>query len=773
MKQVMHNSRQRAAIWMMALLIVLPAAALRAEHTRYWRQSSFDEFEKGSAKGVALRSDGKLLLAPRFASVGDPNTAYLWALRADSKGNLYAAGGSGAKVIRFDAAGKTSTFFESAELSAQALAMDAHDNLYVGTSPDGKVYKVSPAGEKKIFFEPKTKYIWAISIDADGTVYVATGDTGLIYAVTPDGKGDVFYKSDQAHIRALAFDHQGNLLAGTEPDGRILRVPKASPAGKPRQGFVLYETPRKEITSLVVDAAGNLYAAAIGDRSRPSGSSFIPPSDTPTPVPPSATTQTPGGTNITFGGPPQQPPPAPATPFTAVGGSAVFRLAPDGAPQQIWSSRDALVYSLGFSPSGKLLLGTGNRGTVIQLDGDNLFTSLAKTDSGQVTGLTQGSGGKVFLCTANPGKVFSLGPEDMSEGSFESQPVDARIFSTWGRLEWWGENSGDSASGRPHIEVFIRTGNTSNPDSNWSAWAGPYSKSGQKVEAPSARFAQWRAVLRSGSPSPVVSWVSLSYMPKNLPPQVDGIAIQDPGIRILGIPGAGIGNGPSIPVRLKQPDVPGTTTTPSFGGPAQGDRTSTRFDAPPQGSIQKGYQSVLWTAHDDNDDDLTYRIYYRGEGEKEWKLMKDNVREKYYSWDTTSMPDGAYYLKIVASDAPSNPSVETLEGSKESDRLVVDNAPPDLSGLEAGAGESPAEARIRFTAKDSASAIARAEYSLDAGEWTLVYPTGRLSDALEERYDVPLAKLSPGEHTVAVRVYDRFENVAAGKVTFRVPFAAH
>jgi outer membrane protein assembly factor BamB len=759
-------------LWLAVVVVLAGAAVLRAEHTRYWRQSSFDEFERGTAKGIALRSDGKLMLAPRFTSLADVNLAFLWALRADSKGNLYAAGGSGAKVIKIDASGKTTTAFESTELSAQALAMDAQDNLYVGTSPDGKVYKVSPAGEKKAFFDPKTKYIWAIAVDSDGMVYVATGDSGLIYAVNQDGKGDVFYKSDQAHIRALAFDRQGNLLAGTEPDGRILRIAKSAGNGANRQGFVLYETTKKEITSLVVDASGNLYAAAIGDKSRSSGGTFTSPPDSNLQGQNSQLQQT-GGQNITIGGAPQQAPPPTnfAPPAASVTGSAVYRLAPDGSPQQIWSSRDTLVYTLGFSASGKLLLGTGNRGVVIQLDGDNLFTNLVKTESGQVTGLTQGPGGKVFLCTANPGKVFTLGPEDVGEGTFESQPLDARFFSAWGRLEWWGENAGASASGHPHVEVFIRTGNTASPDGNWSAWAGPYTQSGQKVEAPPARFAQWKAVLRSGSPSPVISWLSLSFLPKNIAPQVDGIAIQDPGVRIQGIPGTGVSPNPSIPVRLRQPDFPGTGTTGNFSSPAQGDRPGPRFEAPPQGVMQKGFESVLWSAHDDNDDELIYRVYFRGEGEKEWKLLKENLRERYYSWDTSSMADGAYYLKIVASDAPANPSGETLEGDRESDRFMVDNTPPSLEGLEAAAAEASGAARLRFTAHDSASAIARAEFSVDAGDWTLVYPDGRLSDSLEEHYDVALKGLVPGEHTIAVRVYDRFDNVTAGKITFRIPSA--
>ncbi|MFZ0820453.1 MAG: hypothetical protein WAM91_10310 [Candidatus Acidiferrales bacterium] len=765
----MRRSAHSSMPWLAVLLVLAGAAALRAEHTRYWRQASFDEFERGTAKGVALRSDGKLLLAPRFTPVADVNLAFLWALRADSKGNLYAAGGSSAKVIKIDAAGKMTTAFESTELSAQALATDAQDNLYVGTSPDGKVYKVSPAGEKKTFFDPKTKYIWAIAVDSDGTVYVATGDSGLIYAVASDGKGDVFYKSDQAHIRALAFDRQGNLLAGTEPDGRILRIAKSAGSGANRQGFVLYETTKKEITSLVLDASGNLYAAAIGDKSRSSGSAFV--------IPPESNLQNqnvpiqqPGGQNITIGGAPVQAPPTTSfTPSSSVTGSAVYRLAPDGSPQQIWSSRDTLVYTLDFSASGKLLLGTGNRGVVIQLDGDNLFTNLVKTESGQVTGFAQGAGGKVFLCTANPGKVFTMGPDDVGEGTFESQPLDARFFSAWGRLEWWGENAGASGSGRPHLEVFIRSGNTSSPDGNWSPWAGPYTQSGQKVEAPPARFAQWKALLRSGSPSPVISWLSLSYLPKNISPQVDGIAVQDPGIRIQGGAGTGVSPGPSIPVRLRQPDSPGTGTPTNFGATSPGDRTGPRFEAPPQGSFQKGFQSAIWSAHDDNDDELVYRVYYRGEGEKEWKLLKENLREKYYSWDTSSMADGAYYLRIVASDAPSNPSGEALEGSRESDRFMVDNTPPSLEKLEAAAPDSSGAAHVRFTARDSASAIARAEFSIDAGDWTLVYPVGRLSDSLEEHYDIALKALAPGEHTIAVRVYDRFENMTAGKVTFRVP----
>ncbi len=240
-----------------------------AEHTRRWRQSTYEEFLKGTAHGVAVRSDGRLELAPKFTLLADADASYLWSVRLDPKGALYAAGGSPAKVFRFDSNGKPAVVFDSTDLSAQAIAFDAKGILYVGTSPDGKVYKVSASGEKSIFFDPKTKYIWDLAFAPDGTLYVATGDKGQVFAVAPDGKGEPFYSSDEAHIRVLAFDSNGNLIAGTEPSGRILRIARSSSkapakdskdsAAPKAESFVLYETSKREVTSLAVAADGTIF----------------------------------------------------------------------------------------------------------------------------------------------------------------------------------------------------------------------------------------------------------------------------------------------------------------------------------------------------------------------------------------------------------------------------------------------------------------------------------------------------------------------------------
>jgi len=756
----------KAAALIGALLFcTLPAMA---EHTRFWRQSDYDVFQKGDAKGVALRSDGKIVLAPKFAPFADASLAYLWSLRLDSHGALYGAGGSNAKIVKFDAAGKPSTVFESQDMTAQALVFDKNDNFYVATAPDGKVYKVTPGGAKSVFFDPKTKYIWDLAFGPDGTLFVATGDPGKVFAVDANGNSQLFYSAEETHVRSLILDGKGNLLAGTEPSGLVLRIALAAPANAgaaARQGassdggrsaYVLYETAKKEITSLALDSSGNLYVAAIGDKRPGPPQPALPQGDqNNNPAGNAQITVTVGGAPTAV---PQGQPATPFAPFPAVSSAAVYRIATDGSPEEIWTSRDESVYALGISPQGKLLLGTGNHGAVMQLENDRVFSRLAKAESEQVTSFVKAPNGKIYVATANPGKVFTLGPELESQGTFESEPFDARIFSRWGRLSWWGENGGGSG-----VELYVRAGNTSDPGKNWTPWVGPYrDPKGQEVEAQAARFVQWKAVLRGGANPPDLSWIDLAYLPKNVAPQITSIAIQNPGTRVSGF---GQQSGPPQPssVVLRMPAAPGAQ------GASERSVESPRYEPPPQGYAQKGYQAVLWNTEDANDDELTYSVYYRGENEKDWKLLKDKLEQKFYSWDANSMPDGAYYLKIVASDEKSNPPDQALTAERVSDRFIVDNTPPGVSQLTAQPAPTAAgdpTVTVRFRASDTASSIVRAQYSLDAGDWTLVPPVGGLSDALTEEYSVTLRGLAPGEHTVSVRVYDQFENESTAKTTF-------
>ena len=643
----------------------------------------------------------------------------------------------------------------------------------MGTSPDGKVYRVSSSGEKSVFFEPKTKYIWDLAVSSDGTLYVATGDKGQIFAVTPGGKSDLFYSSEEAHIRVLAFDPSGNLIAGTEPSGRILRVSRPSGNHNEKgnrqdksaaaEGFVLYETPKREITALTVGSDGTIYASAIGERPR---------NPTPAPnmviaTPQSTTTITPGQTGASS----QSAAQSVFVAFPPLLTSSIYRISPAGAPDELWSSRDDVVYALGLAADGRLLAGTGNSGALLAIDARGIFAQLAKSGSAQITGISRGKDGKVFVCTANPGKVFSVGPEFEAEGTYESHSFDAQIFSQWGSLEWWSPRTADgntkTRESQPRVEFFARSGNTEDPGKEWSHWYGPYTHSGTAVEIPSARFAQWKAVIHGGQPGDGVDWASLAYLPHNVAPVIDGIALQEPGVRANAT--TLLSSGQPANVNLKMPPAQNNSAViiTQSGTPP-------RFEPPPQGIQQKGYASVLWSAHDDNDDDLRYAVYYRGENEEDWKLLKDKLEQKFYSWDTTSFADGAYYLKIVATDSPSNAPATALTAERISERFEVDNTPPVIEHLEAtnneARGGSPSATGIivRFMARDAATSVERAQYSVDGGDWILVSPGGKISGAQEEKYEFTVVDPSQGEHTIAVRAFDRFENVGSAKTTVNV-----
>ncbi|MGH9671522.1 MAG: hypothetical protein ACRD3A_15565, partial [Terriglobales bacterium] len=450
------------------LLVLLLVPAALTEGTRTWQRTRFEDFEKGDARGVAIASEGTLLLAPAFKPLATTPAAYLWAIVSAANGSVYAAAGSPARVYHVAPDGKLTAIFAPQELQVQALAVDKSGAVFAATAPDGKVYKIErlksppPADAKpaegldpnftsSVFFDPKSKYIWDLALDSEGRLYVATGDRGELYRVGPDGQGSVFFKSDETHIRALALDSKGNIIAGSDPSGLIYRI---TPAG---DAFVLYSAPRKEITALALDSAGNIYAAGVGQKP----AAAPPQPGMPQPgVPGMAVGGVVGGTIMSFPTQPGMVAMAPL-PWGQAVGSDVYRIAAEGAPRRIWSSNDDLVYSLAFDSSGRLLAGTGNKGRVFALADNGDFTDLLKASAAQVTGLAPASGGRVIAATSNLGKVVVLGGarDATAEASYESDVFDARNVSRWGRAEVRGSGA---------FDFFVRSGNVENPSRNWS-----------------------------------------------------------------------------------------------------------------------------------------------------------------------------------------------------------------------------------------------------------------------------------------------------------------
>src|SRR5208283_3752660 len=366
---------------------ILLSTVTVAEGTRTWEQSKFEELIKGTPKGIALRSEGGLELAPAFKALATTPSTYIWSIASDSASNIYAAAGSPARVYRITPDGQSTTIFEPQELQVQALVVDTKGIVFAATAPDGKVYRLESARGSKAdakaswtatpYFDPGSKYIWDIVLDNAGTLYVATGDHGEIYKVSPNGQHSLFFKSDEVHIRVLALDPKGNLIAGSDGSGLVYRI---APNG---EAFVLYSAPKKEITALAIDRAGNIYAAAAGEK-RPGGAM---PQIGVMLTAPAQNVPVPGG-NITLTAAPTGPvPPFPAPGLGATGGSEIYRIAPDGAPSRLWTSHEDLVYALGFDQHGRLLAGTGNRGHIFAINGNQAddYTDLVKASATQIT----------------------------------------------------------------------------------------------------------------------------------------------------------------------------------------------------------------------------------------------------------------------------------------------------------------------------------------------------------------------------------------------------
>ncbi len=728
--------RRILVIWLVAGSGLLPGLA-SAQGTKLWSVGRYDEMEKGSTEGVAIRSDGRLEAGPATSLLYATGKSYVWSMTSDAAGNAFLGLGgtsaSSAVVMKVSPDGKASQIFDGKELAVQALRIGADGSLLVATSPDGKVYRVPASGGAApvVVFDPATteekpKYVWDLAVGKSGEVYVAAGAPAVVYRLPAGGgKAEVLFKTADQHIRCLLMEQDGTLWAGSDGAGVIYKFATWMAGAKP---FAVYAAGRKEITSLAIDAAGNVFAAGVGTKAH-------------TALPPLPVTGNVGVT-ITF----VQPGSSTAAGANALvpDGSEIYRIAADGAPMKLVTLKDDVVYAL-VVRNGSLLAATGNRGRIYRVDTDGAgrFADVAHLEAAQGMAFASAKDG-LLVVTSNSGKVFRLGDAVAANATYTSDVFDAQGFAQWGRAE--------VRAGATGFDLFVRSGNVESPLMGWSDWVkmGPDGA----FAVPAGRYAQWKAVLRSGG---AVDSVGLNYLQKNVAPVVDEIVVA-PGARVTANP---VVNAGTVQV----------TFPPAAGAPA----VSFSADAntqPLTAQKDKTAITVRWMAHDDNGDDLMFAVWYRGVGEANWRLLKDKISEKAYSFDSALLPDGKYELKVVASDAPVHTDTEALTGEKMSEVFVVDTTPPVPGVLTATmVATTPVKIHATLDARDATSPIAHAEYSVDAGPWQYLEPVGKVSDSLTERYDftvtVPTSTSDAKEHVLAVRVYDRYENVAAVKAVVR------
>lgn len=713
-------------------------AVVSAAAPTFWTVDTQADFLKGDVENLSIDSDGRVLLGPAASLVAETAAPFLWTLHASVDGTLWTGSGNEGKLLKVTKEGRVSTFFDAGELEVHAVATAPNGTLYVGTSPDGRIYQISPNGTSKTFFDPDDKYIWSLAIDRSGNVFAATGDKGVIYRITPDGKGTPFYRTNTTNVVTLAFSGQGDLLAGTESPGRLFRI---DPSGK---AFVLLDSPYREIHAVRLAADGTIYAAAVnGAAAAGPPASEVPASEPPRAPVPNVSAEITGVSPIEGPIGTTTSPPPPRSPRRS-GRGAIYRIRTDGLWDLLWDSGEDSPFDLLIEADGSLLVGTGTEGKIFRVAGDPARATLvARAGARQVTALLRDPSGRVLGATSNPGKLFALSAEPARSGTYESDIRDAGTVASWGVIRWRAALHG----GR--IDVSTRTGNTSTPDETWSPWSKPYSNAtGEQITSPNARYLQWRLTMASsGVQGPVLTSVTAAYLPRNLRPVVNSITVHPPGTVF------------QRPFSTGDPEIAGYQDNSADGRQPNASGDQRPASAPPLGRrfYQKGLQTFVWKAEDGNDDRLQFDVSYRREGETAWRPLQRAAWDPIFVWDTTSVPDGTYFVKISASDASSNAPGNALAGELESASFDIDNTPPRVEVQPAA--RSGARTAIAFTVTDQQSAIQRVEYSLDASRWRLVHPKDGIPDSRREEFEIVLDEAEAGRNVI-LRVTDAMSNVA-------------
>ena len=729
------------------LMLVSALAACRcaAATTAVWETGGYQDFLRGRMSGLSVTPEGRLMLGPKldtFFSSGQPQ---IWSVAQAPDGSLYLGTGDRGRLMKVDAAGQGSVVWSADQPEIFAVAVDRAGVVYAGASPDGKVYRIEN-GKASEYFAPGERYIWALAFAPDGALFVATGSQGKIFRVTAAGRGDLYYETGQAHVTCLAFDREGRLLAGSEPNGILYRI-----TGSPAKGFVLYDTNLPEIRAIVPLADGSVYAAALGGGvARRTGAATGAQPSTPGMLvaPPTSITVTDAQAGPNLSPKPEPPKPASAPPavsaptsVTEVSGvekSALYKILPDNTVETLWSSKEENIYDVAAEAGGTLLFFTDAQGRIYRMDPRpdraHQATLVAQANEGDATRLIASQRGAVLAATGNAGKILRLDAGSGSSGWFESPPHDSGTVARWGRLTWVGDSKG--------VAFRTRAGNSARPDATWSDWSEPIVDPAKSlITSPNARYIQWRAEF-SGAAS--IDSVRIAYLPQNTPPTVRSITVS-----------AQASSAAKSAVGSTVYSV--TVTDTPDGSAAAGAQTL---------SHSTGQQiQVAWQADDPDGDKLSYSLFFRGEDEREWKLLRANISENTYLLDGDVFADGRYFFKVIASDRPSNPADQARQAELVGPPVLIDNTPPQVT---AGAVRRTGSAvEIDIDAEDRASALRRCEYSVDAGPWLPVEAADGVTDSPRERFLIRIDNFPAGEHVIVIRAYDSAGNAGLAKVVVR------
>jgi len=679
-----------------ALCITLLPAALNGVSPVFWLVSTQNDFLRGETSDVSVDAAGQILLGPSIESIYDTTEPFVWALASDADSVWIGSGPKGA-VTRIRRTDGDINRFDLDSLSVHALTTDGQGGVFAATGPDGEVFHIGSDGSVRDVFDPDEPYVWSLATDPSGALYVGTGNPGRIYRVIPTASIELFYETPALHVRSLVSTESGQILAGTTTPGHVIRIESD------RTGFVLLDSGYEEIADLHIAANDIVLAVATNNPTS------------------SATAATTVGTTTTASG-------GSTTTSTAATGTgtkgAVYEIHPDGIWNLVWDSNADTPYAVVDDETAQdMVIATGPHGKVFRVTADNSSTTLlTSTHAQQITALMPDLDGTLYFATANPGLVARLDSGRVREGTYLSEVHDTGTLATWGTLTWQAQTPGDSA-----VKLFTRTGNTKAPGETWSDWS-PVTDGADvaQIENPRARYLQWKAVLSGQSETPSLHSVTTAYLPRNLAPEITEITTHGPGHVFQQAlaggdpPIAGLDVERELPSAMRGPTRPETPAT-TLGRQV----------------YRKGLRTFVWRARDLNGDQLQFEILYRADGAPittPWTPLKRETNATIYTWDTTSVPDGVYSVRVVASDVLANTPNNYLTGDRDTGPLVVDNSPPQITVPQGPSGTETIT--LEFTVSDTHSPVERVEYSTDMEQWQLLYPSDGISDSTEELFSV-------------------------------------
>src|SRR5687768_18500454 len=122
-------------------VVWLLAATSLSAGPGFWQAATQADFLRGEVEQLSIDEHGRLTLGPELTRIHDVGAPFVWTAIAGTDGSMFLGTGNDGKVIKIDAGGRPSVFYDSTEMEVHALAWAPNGGLYAATSPEGRIYR--------------------------------------------------------------------------------------------------------------------------------------------------------------------------------------------------------------------------------------------------------------------------------------------------------------------------------------------------------------------------------------------------------------------------------------------------------------------------------------------------------------------------------------------------------------------------------------------------------------------------------------------------------